>query len=357
MLKTYCAVNLISKVKEKTLIVVDMRLLIDQFVESITRFSDVKEEEIGMISDGKVEIGNKKIIIATAQTLIKKKELFPILEKEIGFVIVDEVHVASSNTFQELIPQFRPMYQLGLSGSHNRDDQMEFLIHESVGPIAHEVSKEKLVSAGSIITPFLRPVFLQDNLKADYYKDKEIDFRDVVEKFYNCPKTIEKVSKLVKFYYDKNRSQLLICKEKTMIEAYYESLLKLTLPNGFIEECEKELEKSIDNLRNDFHEIDKMTMKDFMTKKDERDMEAGKLTMREMNKKFNDKKAKKLESKSKELDRVMKRTWKDTEKAKNDDLFNSIVIITGDISAAVREDIISRANSGKIKILITSTVN
>ncbi|MGL4988806.1 MAG: DEAD/DEAH box helicase, partial [Cetobacterium sp.] len=300
--KTFCAVNLITKIQEKTLIIVDMRLLIDQFIESITRFSDIKEDEIGLISEGKAEIDGKKIIIATAQTLIKRTELHKKLENEIGFLIVDEVHVASSNTFQELIPKFRPMCQLGLSGSHNRDDKMEFLIQESVGPIAHEISKEKLIAAGSIVTPILRPVFVKDDKKAAQFEGKDIDFRDVVENFYNCPKAIAKISKLIKFYYDKGRSQLLICKEKTMIEAYYDALLKLTLSSDFIKECEKELSDTIDALKKDFDEIDNMKMKDFMTKKDERAMEAGKLTMREMNKKFNDKKAKRLESKSKELD-------------------------------------------------------
>ncbi|MGL6100165.1 MAG: hypothetical protein ACRC0G_11150, partial [Fusobacteriaceae bacterium] len=188
-------------------------------------------------------------------------------------------------------------------------------------------------------------------------KDKNIEFRDVVDNFYNCPETINKISKLIKFYYDKGRSQLLICKEKTMIEAYYNSLLNLTLSKEFIKACEKELSDNIEAIRKDFQEIDKSTVKDYTTKKDERDMAAGKLTVKQMNKKFNDKKTKKLESKSRELDRVLKRTWKDTEKAKTDDLFNSIVIITGDINATTREDIISRANSGKIKILITSTVN
>ncbi|MGL6099103.1 MAG: DEAD/DEAH box helicase [Fusobacteriaceae bacterium] len=355
--KSFCAINLVTKLREKTLIIVDMKLLIDQFIETILRFSDIKADEIGLISEGKVEIDGKKLIIATAQTLIKRTELYKQLEKEIGFLIVDEVHVASSNTFQELIPKFRPMYQLGLSGSHNRDDKMEFLIQESVGPIAHEISKEKLVAAGSIITPILRPVFLQDDRKADFYRDKEIEFRDVVDYFYNCPETINKISKLVKYYYDQNRSQLLICKEKTMIEAYYDNLLKLTLPESFIAECEKELSDKINSIKKDFEEIDKMTTKDCITKKDEKDMASGKVSTKEIRKKYEDRKIKKLDAKSKELDRVLKRTWKDTETAKNNDLFNSIVIITGDINATVREDIISRANSGKIKILITSTVN
>lgn len=354
--KTYMAVNLMSKLKQKTLIIVDMRLLIDQFIESITFFSDVKEEEIGLISDGKIDIDNKKIIIATAQTLIKKKELYPRLEKEIGFVIVDEVHVASSNTFQELIPQFRPRYQLGLSGSHNRDDKMEFLIHEAVGPIAAEIGRAELVAAGSIITPVLRPIFLQDDEKFEKFNNDDVDFREVVENYYNCPKTIEKISKFIVHYYKENRSQLLICKEKTMIESYYNQILLLLLGDDFIKECEAEIRKEIEEIRDKMLEIENSKNEEISNKKDLKDLESGKLSRKKFDDKYNVKKMKSLESKSKELARVIKRTWHDTEKAKNDPIFNSVVIITGEVSATVREKIISDANSGKIKILITSTV-
>ena len=355
--KTYMAVNLISKLKQKTLIIVDMKLLIDQFIESITIFSDVKMDEIGLISDGKVDIDNKKIIIATAQTLIKKKELYPELEKEIGFVIVDEVHVASSNTFQELIPQFRPRYQLGLSGSHNRDDKMEFLIHEAVGPIAAEIGRDDLVAAGSIITPVLRPIFLQDDEKFEKFNNSDdVEFRDVVENYYNCPKTIEKISKFIVHYYKENRSQLLICKEKTMIESYYNQILKLILGDDFIKECEDELVSNMIELRDKMLEIENTKNEDISNKKDLKDLESGALSRKKFDDKYNVKRMKSLESKSKELERLAKKTWHDTTKAKENDLFNSVVIITGEVSSKVREKIISDANSGKIKILITSTV-
>ncbi|MGL5311794.1 MAG: DEAD/DEAH box helicase [Peptostreptococcaceae bacterium] len=354
--KTYMAVNLMSKLSQKTLIIVDMRLLIDQFIESITRFSDIKESEIGLISDGKVDIDNKKVIIATAQTLIKKKELYPRLEKEIGFVIVDEVHVASSNTFQELIPQFRPMYQLGLSGSHNRDDKMEFLIHEAVGPIAAEIGRAELVAAGSIVTPVLRPIFLQDDEKFDKFNNDNVDFREVVENYYNCPKTILKISKFIVHYYNQNRSQLLICKEKTMIEAYHEQILRILLGEEFINKCNKEIEDSISIIKNEMIEIENTKLESNITKKELKDLEAGKVSRKSLADKYEVKKMKKIELKSKELARVMKKTWKDTEMAKNDNVFNSVVIITGEVSATLREQIINDANSGKIKILITSTV-
>lgn len=350
------AVNLITKLREKTLIVIDMGLLLDQFIKSLTFFTDLTVDDIGIVSDGKVDVEGKKIIIATVQTLIKKEGLMDQLSKEIGFLIVDEVHVASSNTFQLVIPKFRPMYQLGLSGSHERDDKMEFLTQESVGPIAAEIEREALIKAGSIMTPILRPIFLKDDDKFDKYNRDGVDFRSVVNNYYNCPKTIEKISKFVNYHYNNGRSQLLICKEKNVINAYYNKLLEIILGEDFIKECKKEIDSDIEKIKLEMLSIENEPLENFSTKKDLNLLENKKMSKSEFKKKYQVKKDKKINELSKKLDIILKKDWKSSKLAKENEKFNSVVIITGDASSTERERIIDEANSGKIKILITSVV-
>lgn len=350
------AVNLITKLREKTLIVIDMGLLLDQFIKSLTFFTDLTIDDIGIVSDGKVDVEGKKIIIATVQTLIKKEGLMDQLSKEIGFLIVDEVHVASSNTFQLVIPKFRPMYQLGLSGSHERDDKMEFLTQESVGPIAAEIEREALIEAGSIMTPILRPIFLKDDDKFDKYNRDGVDFRSVVNNYYNCPKTIEKISKFVNYHYNNGRSQLLICKEKNVINAYYNKLLEIILGEDFIKECKKEIDSDIEKIKLEMLSIENEPLENFSTKKDLNLLENKKMSKSEFKKKYQVKKDKKISELSKKLDIILKKDWKSSKLAKENEKFNSVVIITGDASSVERERIIDEANSGKIKILITSVV-
>ncbi|MGL5716366.1 MAG: DEAD/DEAH box helicase [Cetobacterium sp.] len=353
--KTFMAINLVSKLKEKTLVVVDMKLLIEQFVDSITFFSDIKHEEIGFVSESKVDIKDKKIIIATAQTLIKKPEVMNELASEIGFLIVDEVHVASSNTFQKIIPRFRPMYQLGLSGSHNRDDKMEFLIQESVGPIVSTIEREDLIRAGSIMTPILRPVFLKDDEKFEKYNVDRVNFRDVVENYYNCPKTILKISKFINHYHNQGRSQLLICKEKNMVNSYYDELLKLMLGEKFINECKKEINFDIENLKIELDDLDKKGLEYFATKKDLKLLADKKMSRKDFNEKYKEKKSKKIDIILKKLELLNKKTWKDSNLALQSDIFRSVEILTGEISSKERTRIIDETNSGKIRILITTT--
>lgn len=354
--KTFMAINLFTKLKEKTLVIVDMKLLIEQFIESILRFSDTKENEIGYISESKADYKNKKIIIATAQTLIKKASIIEELENEIGFLIVDEVHVASANTFQQILPRFKPKYQLGLSGSHDRDDKMDFLVKEAVGPIVSTIEREDLIKAGSIMTPILRPVFLMDNEKFDKYNRGNIDFRDVVDNYFNCPKVINKVSKMVLHYYKQERSQLLICKEKSMVDAYYLSIVSKLVGENFIRECEEFIKQKLELLEKEILDIESRNLESFSTKKDLKDLENKKISKKEFIKKYQTKKEKVLDDVKKKVYTYLNKKWYETEIAKNNELFKSVEILTGSISSKERNRIIDETNKGKIKVLISTSV-
>ncbi|MGL5714765.1 MAG: DEAD/DEAH box helicase family protein [Paraclostridium sp.] len=354
--KTYMAVKLATMFKERTLIIVDMTLLIEQFIESILNFTDIKEEEIGIIRGSELDYGkNKKIIIATAQTLIKKPEIVKQLESEIGFLIVDEVHVASANTFQELIPKFKPRIQLGLSGSHNRDDKMEFLVHEAVGPIVHEISKESLLKAGSIISPTLRPIFIKDNHKFEKHNNDNTDFRTVVDEFYNCPEAIGKISNIVNFHY-KDRSQLLICKEKTMVEAYYESILRKVAGSELEQKAITWKKNKLEDLDLDIKLILNKDPLDMMTKKEKSLLEFNNVKKSDMIKKYQSKLDKEMEKLIKQKNKIEKIQWYETDIAKEDELARTIVILTGEIGKVERDRIIRETNEGKIRVLICTTV-
>jgi len=155
--KTYIASQLITIFKERTLILVDMNLLIEQFIDSLLQFTDIKIEEIGLIREKDLEYDlDKKVIIATMQTLIKKKEIMKKLNNNIGFLIQDECQIASCDTIRSIFKELRPKYQLGLSGTPFRDDKMDFLIREMIGPIIYTTNKEEMIKKGSLIKPILR---------------------------------------------------------------------------------------------------------------------------------------------------------------------------------------------------------
>ena len=357
----YCA----SKLKQKTLILVDMTLLIDQFIDSILKFTNVKENEIGLIRGQERDYKDKKIVIATIQTLTKKEnqDIVDYLSDNIGFVICDEVHIMSCQTAQNILKYLKPRYMLGLSGTPHRDDGLEFVITEAIGPIIHEADRQAMVDVGSMWTPMLRPIFLKDdNLFKRYNVDKEIDFRDVVDMYYNSPKAIDKISNIIIHHYKKNDSQLVICKEMELVDRYYGILIKKL----FDPEIEKKAEESRQRKANQYTaEIQKCTYEftalDMATKFEKKRYDDGLLDLSYFENKYSKEKIeeerlKRIKKAEKKLEKLCQLNWTELPIVKNVKGADSIVILTGKVNRAEREKIIEDANSGKIKVLLCTTV-
>lgn len=357
----YCA----SKLKQKTLILVDMTLLIDQFIDSILKFTNVKENEIGLIRGQERDYKDKKIVIATIQTLTKKEnqDIVDYLSDNIGFVICDEVHIMSCQTAQNILKYLKPRYMLGLSGTPHRDDGLEFVITEAIGPIIHKADRQAMVDVGSMWTPMLRPIFLKDdNLFKRYNVDNEIDFRDVVDMYYNSPKAIDKISNIIIHHYKKNDSQLVICKEMELVDRYYGILIKKL----FDPEIEKKAEESRQRKANQYTaEIQKCTYEftalDMATKFEKKRYDDGLLDLSYFENKYSKEKIeeerlKRIKKAEKKLEKLCQLNWTELPIVKNVKSADSIVILTGKVNRAEREKIIEDANSGKIKVLLCTTV-
>lgn len=324
--KTFMASQLITHFKERTLILVDMNLLIEQFIDSLLAFTDIKEEEIGLIRGTTLDYDlDKKVIIATMQTLNKKPDIMKKLSNNIGFLIQDECQIASCDTIRNIFKEFKPKYQLGLSGTPFRDDGMDFLIREMIGPIIYTTDKKHMIEEGNLIVPILRPIFLKDDIMFKEYISKgetEMEFRDVVEHYYNNPKTITKISKLITKLFDEH-SQLVICKEKDLVYKYHKEIISQKFPN-LIKKYEKMKEARIKYL-------EKELLKDNLSKTKKSEIE-------------------------KEIRKINKEEFHKNSLLKDNPEFESIKILTGDISRKERNQIIEDTNSGKIKVIITTSL-
>ena len=360
--KSYCSLYIASELKQKTLILVDMTLLIDQFIDSILKFTNVKENEIGLIRGQEKNYEDKKIVIATIQTLSKKENdpILKYLKNNIGFVICDEVHIMSCNMAQTVLNKLSPKYMLGLSGTPNRDDQMDFVIKQSVGPIIHRSDRNKMVEAGSMLTPILRPLFLQDDeLFQKYNLDESIDFRDVVDIYYNSPKAINKISNLITYHYNNNDSQLVICKEVSLINEYYQVLLKKIFGKNIENEAEEERKFLIVQLNEELLKASDINALDVCLKKEKEKFDNKEISLEELEKKYKEKTEKRKQNKIneiyKKIQKYEKEPWYKMPCISKIPKINSIYIFTGTTGKKEREKILQDVDSGKIKILLVTT--
>jgi len=153
--KTVAFVALTLQRKEPTLILVNTLELANQTIEAFTKFTNLVEDDIGFIGNGRFEL--KPITIGLHQTMSKlNPQKFDLINQRIGQVIGDEIHIVAAETWYKTMANIKAKYKFGFSATPKRDDGLTEVIHYASGPVIHKVPKEKLESF--LITPTLERI-------------------------------------------------------------------------------------------------------------------------------------------------------------------------------------------------------
>jgi len=145
--KTVIALYLIAQRQQPALVVVHTKELLNQWIDRVETFLGIPPDEVGIIANGKVKVGDK-ITVALVQTLYKfTEEVAP----HIGYLIVDECHRAPSRTFTEAVTAFDSKHMTGLSATPWRRDRLSRLIFWHLGDLVHEVEKTSLIENGDTL--------------------------------------------------------------------------------------------------------------------------------------------------------------------------------------------------------------
>ena len=132
--KTYMSINISTLINQKTLILVHTSVLLDQWMDRIKYF--IPNAKIGIIQGKKFDIENKDYVIAMLQTIIrlKSKEDF----KSFGLTIYDEAHHMAAPSFSKAFPIVSSKYNLGLSATPKRSDNLQNIFYWNIGPTSFE---------------------------------------------------------------------------------------------------------------------------------------------------------------------------------------------------------------------------
>jgi len=134
--KTLMAINMITKLKVKTLVVVHKSFLLEQWIKSINTFTDAK---VGTIRGKTIDVENKDIVIGMIQSLSMKEYEESIFEK-FNFIIYDEAHHGASKVFSRCLMKLGGLYNLALSATPYRSDGLIKVIHWFLGDIIYRES-------------------------------------------------------------------------------------------------------------------------------------------------------------------------------------------------------------------------
>jgi len=213
--KTCLAINIISRLKKKTLIIVHKEFLMNQWIERIEQF--LPKAKIGKIQGQIIDIDGKDIVIGMLQSLSMKEYPSSVFES-FGLTIIDEVHHISSEVFSNSLFKIVTRYMLGLSATMNRKDGTTHVFKMFLGEVVFKGKRDEE-----------RDV----TVRAVEYKVNDEEFNEVKTDFRGKPAYSTMISKLCEY----NRRSEFILKvlsdmlqenpnQQVMILAHNKNILK-----------------------------------------------------------------------------------------------------------------------------------
>lgn len=137
----------------------------------------IKDKSMGLFSGDTKEI-NCDYVFSTIQTIYKpeNRQLFP--KEEFDYIIIDEVHKAGANSYQELVNYFKPQFLLGMSATPERSD--DFDIYKMFDyNIAYEIRLQQAMEY-DLLCPF-HYYGITDMTIDDHVIDDKSDFNLLVD--------------------------------------------------------------------------------------------------------------------------------------------------------------------------------
>jgi superfamily II DNA or RNA helicase len=144
--KTVIALYLISQRQQPTMIIVPNVALLGHWKEKLVRFLKVSPKEVGIIGEGKFEVGPRVSVAHVSALYRRAREV----RDKVGFLVVDECHRTPSRTFTQVVCNFDCRFLLGLSSTNQRRDRLSRLIYYYVGDILHQIDARKATEIRAI---------------------------------------------------------------------------------------------------------------------------------------------------------------------------------------------------------------
>lgn len=137
--KTFTALAIAAKLKQKTLVVTHTVALRNQWEKEVVKTLGIKP---GVIGSGKFNT-DSPVVVANIQSLIKHVGR---VSREFGLVILDEMHHVSSPTFSKVIDAMFSRFKIGLSGTIERKDQKHVVFKDYFGSKLFRPDKENTLT-------------------------------------------------------------------------------------------------------------------------------------------------------------------------------------------------------------------
>lgn len=178
---TVMALNIISQLKKKTLILVHKEFLMNQWIERIAEF--MPSARVGKIQGPLFEVEDRDIVIGMIQTMYSR-DFDGSSFDSFGLTVIDEVHRIGSEEFSKTLFKVVTPYMLGISATVERKDRLTKILYMFIGDkiYSEERTDDDVVQVRAVM-----------------FKTRDSVFNEVEYDFRGSPKYSTMISKLCAF--------------------------------------------------------------------------------------------------------------------------------------------------------------
>jgi superfamily II DNA or RNA helicase len=170
-----------------------------------------KVGKIGLIGNGKFDLGDGKLIIAMVQTLTENQKIIDeFLNEYVGTVVIDECHHTPCPTFTEVIARFKAKNMLGVTATPDRKDQLEAYMYFGIGPLLYTVPRQELYDNNQLLIPEIKFIYTKFQYEQASLMNKELcnvdaggedlNFHELINALINDKSRLELVTKTILDY-------------------------------------------------------------------------------------------------------------------------------------------------------------
>jgi len=219
--KTIMALNILSKLKLKTLVIVHKEFLMNQWIERISQF--LPSARVGKIQGQHIDIDNKDIVLGMLQSLSMKtypEETF----SSFGFTIVDETHHIGAEVFVRSLFQVTTKYMLGLSATMTRKDGLTKVFKLFIGDIVYKHIDNQQHNVLVNVYTFSTPDEDFNNIILNFQGQPQ--YSSMISKISNFSPRSDFIIQILKHTLNNNPNQqiIILTNNKSMLNYLYEAI-------------------------------------------------------------------------------------------------------------------------------------
>ena len=224
--KTCLALNILSQLKKKTLIIVHKEFLLRQWLERIEQF--LPDAKVGKIQAKTIDTEDKDIVICMLQSLSMKeypKEMF----YEYGFTIVDECHHIGAEVFSRAFFKVVTKYALGLSATMTRKDGLTKILKWFLGEV---VCKKERKGEDKVLVKAINYLVDDDDFnKIETNFRGQIKYTTMIKKICEFNKRSEFIIKILQDVLKENPNQqiMILAHQKKLLQYLHDAIKHRTI--------------------------------------------------------------------------------------------------------------------------------